>query len=186
MNQETWEAIINCDPAYDGTFFYGVDTTGIFCRPSCRSKKPKKENIRVFKTIDEAVSAGFRPCKRCRPEQIRWPDEDLARHVVEIIEKRYREPLTLPHLAGMLHISPYHLHRTFKRIVGQTPAAYLRASRLKAAEKLLVETEYTITDIAAAVGFSNAAHFSTVFQKQYGLPPSAYRSQCQRHEGKVK
>ena len=71
MNAEIWEAIIHCDPAYDGKFYYGVHTTGIFCRPSCKSKKPKRENVSTFKTIDEALSAGFRPCKRCRPEEMR-------------------------------------------------------------------------------------------------------------------
>ena len=98
--------------------------------------------------------------------------------MVQLIEKRYAEPLTLRNLAVMFHISPYHLHRTFKRIVGQTPAEYLRASRLKAAERLLVETESSITEIAVTVGLPNAAHFSTVFQKQYGFTPSAYRNHC--------
>jgi AraC family transcriptional regulator, regulatory protein of adaptative response / methylphosphotriester-DNA alkyltransferase methyltransferase len=176
MNEEVWEAIINCDSAYDGKFFYGVDTTKIFCRPSCKSRNPKRENVRVFSSIEEAVSANFRPCKRCRPDHMRWPDEDLVQRVVKLIENRYQEVLTLSNLANVLYVSPYHLHRTFKRVVGQTPADYLRTTRLKAAQKLLTETEKTITDIAIAVGFPNVAHFSTVFQKQFGVAPSAYRS----------
>jgi AraC family transcriptional regulator of adaptative response / methylphosphotriester-DNA alkyltransferase methyltransferase len=177
MNDEVWEAIINSDSSYDGRFFYGVATTGIFCRPSCKSKNPKKENVKVFATIEEAVSKNFRPCKRCRPDQIRWPDEDLVHQVMALINNRYQESLTLSKLSDMLHISPFHLQRTFKRIVKQTPAEYLRDKRLLVAKKLLTDTETTITDIASKVGFPNPAHFSTVFQKQYGLSPTAYRNQ---------
>ncbi len=74
MQDEMWTAIINCNPAYDGRFFYGVVTTGIFCRPSCKSKNPKKEHVRIFQSAQEAVGAGFRPCKRCQPDQMVWPD----------------------------------------------------------------------------------------------------------------
>ncbi len=176
MNEEWWEAIIRCDSAYDGTFFYGVATTGIFCRPSCKSKPPKKENVRIFFSVDEAESAQFRPCKRCRPDQTRWPDEELAQLAVALIESRYQEPLTLAELARMLHVSPYHLHRTFARIVGQTPAEYLRTTRLEAAQRLLMKTDMTITDIAMTVGFPSASHFSTVFQKHVGMTPTAFRS----------
>jgi AraC family transcriptional regulator, regulatory protein of adaptative response / methylphosphotriester-DNA alkyltransferase methyltransferase len=178
LNEEVWEAIINCDPTYDGKFYYGVVTTGIFCRPSCRSKNPKRENVRVFWSINDAISANFRPCKRCRPDHLRWPDEDLAHLVLERIENQYQEPITLATLAHMFHISPYHLHRTFKRIVGTTPAEYLRTVRMKAAKRMLEETDKSIAEIAITVGFPNAAHFSTVFQRHYGMVPSAYRNQC--------
>jgi AraC family transcriptional regulator, regulatory protein of adaptative response / methylphosphotriester-DNA alkyltransferase methyltransferase len=178
MIEEMWEAIIHCDPKYDGKFFYGVETTGIFCRPSCKSRNPKRENVRLFATIGEASLAKFRPCKRCNPDDMRWPDEDLAQHAVDLIHSRYPEALTLQSLSHMLHISPSHLHRTFHRIVGQTPAAHLRSTRLAAAQRLLVETETSITDVAVSVGFQNASHFSTVFHKQYGLSPSGYRQTC--------
>lgn len=185
MKEEVWEAIIECNPLYDGKFFYGVATTGIFCRPSCKSKRPKRENVRVFSSMDEAVEANFRPCKRCRPDHARWPDEDLVENVIKLIEHCYPEPLTLSKLADMLHISPYHLHRTFKRVFGQTPAEYLRATRLKAAQQLLSEKGKTVTEIAMAVGFSNAGHFTTVFLKQVGLVPSAWRRQSEVNRTKV-
>jgi len=177
MDEVLWKAITRCDPHYDGKFFYGVDTTGVFCRPSCKSRNPKRENVRIFLTINEAVSANFRPCKRCSPDHLRWPNEDLTHHVVELIESRYQESLTLPKLADMLHMSPYHLHRTFKRVTGQTPAQFLKNTRLKTAKHLLAETDKTISDVAVAAGFPNTAHFSTAFLKQYGLTPSAYRCQ---------
>jgi AraC family transcriptional regulator of adaptative response / methylphosphotriester-DNA alkyltransferase methyltransferase len=177
MTEEMWEAIITCDPTYDGSFFYGVKTTGIFCRPSCKSKNPKREHVLVFSSIQEAASANFRPCKRCRPTDLYLPDEELVQNAVELIECRYHETLTLQVLADQLHISPYHLHRTFKRITGHTPAEHIRTTRLTQAKKLLVETDQAITDIAMAVGFSNVGHFSTVFQKQCGFTPSAYRRQ---------
>ena len=179
MNEEVWAAIVRCDPAYDGKFYYGVVTTGIFCRPSCKSKNPKKAHVRVFQSVEEAVAAGFRPCKRCRPDQRLWPEEEWIEKAIQLIESRYAAPLTLHHLAAMLHISPYHLHRTFKRLVGRTPTEYIRAFRLDAATKLLLETDCPISEIAGQVGFPNAASFSTVFQKQYGISPSAYRK---RHD----
>lgn len=76
MKEHLWKAIVNGDLSYDGRFFYGVNTTGVFCRPSCNSRKPKREHVRIFSTIREAMAAGFRPCKRCRPDLPRCPGEE--------------------------------------------------------------------------------------------------------------
>lgn len=75
IEEGLWEAIVNNDSSYNGVFYYGVITTGIFCRPSCKSKCPLKEHVRIFESTDEAISADFRPCKRCRPDGARLPDE---------------------------------------------------------------------------------------------------------------
>jgi AraC family transcriptional regulator of adaptative response / methylphosphotriester-DNA alkyltransferase methyltransferase len=175
IDEGLWEAILNNDSSYNGTFYYGVVTTGIFCRPSCKSKSPRKEHVRIFETADEAVSAHFRPCKRCRPDGSKLPDEEWAQHAVQLIERYYSEPLTLPMLAQMLHASPYHLHRMFKRSKGITPAECLLQTRLKTAQRLLRESDDSILDIAMSVGFPNASHFSTVFMKKTGMKPSDYR-----------
>lgn len=186
MQEEQWNAIVNCDSSFDGRFFYAVKTTGIFCRPSCKSRAPKRENVFVFTTVDAALDAGFRACKRCRPDEYRWPAEELAHKTIEYMNTHYSDPLTLHLIADSLHINPYHLHRIFKRVVGVTPAEYLMQKRIaEAAKKLLDETERNITEIAAAVGFVNPAHFSTVFRKQIGQSPSAYRNRQQKTEFKV-
>ncbi|GMA62794.1 bifunctional transcriptional activator/DNA repair enzyme AdaA [Alicyclobacillus fastidiosus] len=185
MQEEQWNAIASCDSAYDGQFFYAVKTTGIFCRPSCKSRIPKRDNVVVFLTIDAAMDADFRPCKRCKPDQFQWPAEELARKTMDYIDAHHSEPLTLGIMANGLHINQYHLHHIFKRVVGVTPREYLLQKRIAQAKRLLDEREFSVTDIAASVGFVNAAHFSTVFRKQIGLSPSEYRNRPKTTDSKL-
>jgi len=178
VNEKLWQAIVNCETTFDGQIFYGVMTTGIFCRPSCHSRTPMAANVRIFSSIEEALLARFRPCKRCRPDKFHLgPDEQLVEATKYILDQRYDDPLTLRALAMELTISPYHLHRVFKRLTGITPAGYVRQKRIKSAkEALQFELSRTITDIALAVGFRSASHFSTVFQREVGHSPSDYRA----------
>lgn len=159
IDEGLWKAIINNDSSYNGSFYYGVITTGIFCRPSCKSKSPRKEHVRIFKNTEDAISAKFRPCKRCRPDGSKLPDEEWVDYAVHLIEEHYAESLTLPLLSEMLHASPYHLHRMFKRIKGMTPAEYLKQTRIQAAKLLLQEPSNRILDVAISTGFPNASHF---------------------------
>ncbi|SEM88009.1 bifunctional transcriptional activator/DNA repair enzyme AdaA [Paenibacillus sp. OV219] len=177
MTDERWNAIVNCDAAYDGQFYYGVTTTGIFCRPSCKSRSPLPGHVRLFESAADALADRFRPCKRCKPDGMRLPDEEWAAAIKEVIEARYQEPLTLPVLAELMHVSPYHMHRTFKRMTGESPAARLSRTRITAAKQLLRTSALPVREIAAQVGFPNAAHFATVFQKAEGCSPTAYRQQ---------
>jgi AraC family transcriptional regulator of adaptative response / methylphosphotriester-DNA alkyltransferase methyltransferase len=172
-----WRAIVNCDPTFDGQYVYAVTTTGIFCRPSCRSRTPKPENVRIFHSPDEALAAGFRPCKRCRPEENAFgPEAALVEQAKAIIEQRYPEPLTLGTLAKQLSVSPCHLHRMFKRWTGITPAKYILKQRLQAAEAALrTDSPSSITEVALAVGFRSASHFTAVFRKATGYTPTEYR-----------
>jgi AraC family transcriptional regulator of adaptative response / methylphosphotriester-DNA alkyltransferase methyltransferase len=176
MNNEMWEAIIHNDSAFDGKFYYGVTTTGIFCRPSCKSKNPNKEHVRIFYHADQAAAENFRPCKRCRPDGKRLPDEEWIQHIAQFIEEHYQEPLTLSTIADRLHASPFHMHRTFKRVKGVTLSEYIQQKRIDAAKQQLTQTRLSIMDVAMRVGFPNAAHFSTVFQKKTGMSPSDYRN----------
>ncbi|MFC4769110.1 amino acid permease [Effusibacillus consociatus] len=140
MQDELWKAIISCDKRYDGQFFYGVLTTGIFCRPSCKSRTPKREHVRIFSTTEDARTAGLRPCKRCNPEVHNWngSDEELVVRAKNLIESCFHEPLTLTGLSMKLHVSPYYFHRTFRRTTGKTPAQHLVSRRIDAAKLLLV------------------------------------------------
>lgn len=180
MNDELWKAIVNCETAFDGQYLYGVVTTKIFCRPSCRSRTPLREHVRIFQSIDEAKDTGFRPCKRCHPDKdTLGPDEELIQVAKNLIERHYQEPLTLGTLSLELAISPYHLHRLFKLLTGITPADYVRNKRIAAAKDLLkTRPSCTITDIALTVGFRRLSHFSSTFQQMTGYSPSQYRAFC--------
>jgi AraC family transcriptional regulator, regulatory protein of adaptative response / methylphosphotriester-DNA alkyltransferase methyltransferase len=172
---EIWQAIVHNDSSYADKFFYAVKTTGIFCRPSCKSRPPKIENVRIFKDVQQAISENFRPCKRCKPTGQRLPDEDWVAQITQFIETNYGDTLTLETLADMCHGSPYHLHRTFKRIKGITPVEYIRQTRISKAIKYLTTSDKTITEIASAVGISNTAYFITLFKKKTGHTPTDYR-----------
>ncbi|MGE5553343.1 MAG: bifunctional transcriptional activator/DNA repair enzyme AdaA [Betaproteobacteria bacterium] len=178
MTEEHWQAIVSCDGRYDGQFVYGVTTTGVFCRPSCRSKTPLRQNVRVFGSVREALGAGFRPCKRCRPDRPGEPspEDSLVGEALRLISVHFAEDLTLRELAARLFVSPFHLQRVFKRVVGFSPAQYLTRQRIEAARALLADSGLSITAVALSVGFKNPAHFSAVFHRAVGCPPSAYRS----------
>ena len=175
MRDEQWRAIVECDAAYDGRFYYAVATTGIFCRPSCKSKTPNPSNVRIYQEQAAALGDGYRPCKRCKPDQSRLPDEELADRVKAVIRERYAEALTLRQIAEELHVSPFHLHHLFKKVTGQTPADVLLETRLERAKGLLTETGMSLSDVAGAVGYANAGHFSNVFLKHVGVSPKEYR-----------
>ncbi|AFJ64314.1 Methylphosphotriester-DNA alkyltransferase [Bacillus velezensis YAU B9601-Y2] len=183
LTDEKWSAIIRNDASYDGVFYYAVKTTGIFCRPSCKSRVPNKENVLVFDTADAALERHFRPCKRCRPNGLRLPDEEWIAQIIEYIERHYHESLTLSVLAEMCHGSPYHLQRTFKKIRGMSPIAYIQKIRLSKAEHLLKHTDMTVMEIALTVGIPNTAHFATLFKKRTGSSPTEYRKTAKMGQG---
>ncbi|MCA1296028.1 bifunctional transcriptional activator/DNA repair enzyme AdaA [Paenibacillus sp. alder61] len=175
ITQERWQAIIGNDAASDGQFYYAVKTTGIFCRPSCKSRPPKKENISIFASPDEAMSAGYRPCKRCKPTGSRLPDEEWVAVVTEYIDEHPHEALNLHSLAELCHGSPYHLHRTFKRVKGITPLEYIQAVRVERAKRLLLGTDLPVSDVGRRVGLPNTPYFITLFKKNTGLTPAGFR-----------
>lgn len=175
LSETQWRAVIGNDRAYDGQFVYAVRTTRIFCRPSCKSRPPKREHVGMFATPEQALQAGYRPCKRCRPTGGRLPDEEWIAGVAEYIDRHYAEPLTLQALADVGHGSPYHLHRTFKKVTGMTPVAYIRRTRLEQAKRLLLSTDKPVTEIGLSVGMPNLSYFITLFKQNNGCTPAAYR-----------
>jgi len=166
------------DYSYDGVFFYAVKTTGIFCRPSCRSRNPNIENITFFQTAEDAKVAGFRPCKRCQPDTIHFdPKMELINDTKAYIQAHYKEKLTLQQLAQSIGISPFYLGRLFKEQTSGTPRSYLENIRVRKAAHLLKTTDLPIIDICYEVGFQSASSFYHAFQKQTKHTPQQYRKE---------
>lgn len=177
LSDEQWQAVADNDVSYDGQFYYAVKTTGIFCRPSCKSRLPNRDNVGMFLTAEQAFAARYRPCKRCKPTGQRLPDEEWIALITDYIDYHFHESLTLETLAHMSHGSPYHLHRTFRRIKEMTPVAYIQQVRVNKAMHELSTTTRSVAEIGETVGLTNTPYFITLFKKTTGLTPEAYRRQ---------
>ena len=132
-----WKALAERDRAADGTFVYGVTSTGVYCRPSCPSRRPRADRVRFFDSTGEARQAGFRACKRCRPDTVglAQPGVEAVRLASAYLATHADQTVTLGHLARVAAMSPHHLQRRFKAIVGLSPREYqaaVRADRLRA------------------------------------------------------
>src|ERR1051326_7142203 len=130
-HEECWAALTSRDVQADGAFFYSVGTTGVYCRPNCPSRLPKRENVAFYETMDEAEAAGYRPCKRCRPDEGSLADRHVAAigRACALIRARDSLP-TLDEMAAAAGISRFHFHRVFKQITGATPREWGKAHRL--------------------------------------------------------
>ena len=177
VSDELYGAMSARDPRFDGRYYVGIVSTGIVCFPSCRSRLPRRENVRVYASLADALRAGFRPCKRCRPDSPRRqsPDAEMANRALDILRRRLPEPVTLASLAQELNMSPYHLQRTFKRIVGVSPARQLGRLRMERAGQLLAAGGRTVGEVAREVGFRSASHFAAAFRNEWGIAPSEYQ-----------
>ena len=175
MTNEQWNAIICNDAFYDKKFYYGVNTTGIFCRPSCKSRPPKRQNVKIFNNPQQALDENFRPCKRCKPTDQRLPSEEWVEQVAMYIDSNYYEHLSLQTLADLFHGSPFHLQRTFKKVNGITPAKYIQDTRISKSMEFLLNEDRPIKEIAIAVGISNMSYYVTLFKQKTGFTPIEYR-----------
>lgn len=171
------------DARFDGVFFIGITSTGIYCRPVCTARTPKLENCRFFAHRALAEQADFRPCLRCRPELApgNAPIESagkIAQQVVQRITDGFLpEDGTLDSLAAEFGISVRHIRRIVKKELGVSPAALMRTQRLLLAKQLLTETQLPIIDVAFASGFGSLRRFNDAFLHHYGMPPSRLRKQ---------
>ncbi|MFC0611404.1 bifunctional transcriptional activator/DNA repair enzyme AdaA [Scopulibacillus daqui] len=173
-----WEAIVSSDPAYDGIFFYAVKSTGIFCRPSCKSKVPKYENVSFFLNAAEALKAGYRPCKRCRPDlksKNYDPFKPIIDDTIHIIENNYDQKLLLAEIASKVGVSRFHLDRIFKVRTGYTPRLYLEKVRIEKAKGLLLTTSLNSTEVGYQIGYQSISSFYHAFKRRTGLSPSQFQ-----------
>ncbi|WP_248919955.1 AlkA N-terminal domain-containing protein [Pseudomonas entomophila] len=176
------------DARFDGAFFAAVTSTGIYCRPVCRVKTPRRENIRFYRHAAQAEAAGFRPCLRCRPElaprAAAWSTEDASRILALQAARLMDEPEALPGVTGTgsmvaianhLGVSDRHLRRIFETHFGVSPLQYLQTRRLLAAKQLIADTQLPMTQVALSSGFGSVRRFNDAFYQHYGLNPSALR-----------
>lgn len=180
-------ALCTRDARFDGRFFTGVTSTGIYCRPVCAVRTPRRANCRFFDHAAQAERAGFRPCLRCRPElapQARtWSTQDagelLVLHATRLLDDPAQWPgddgPTVQRLATRLGVSDRHLRRVFEARMGVSPLQVLHTRRLLAAKQLLADTALPVTAVAQASGFASLRRFNAAFRDHYGLSPTALR-----------
>jgi AraC family transcriptional regulator of adaptative response / DNA-3-methyladenine glycosylase II len=168
------------DPRFDGLFFIGVKSTGIYCRPICPAPSPRPENIVYYPTAAAAAAAGLRPCLRCRPETApgspAWngTSATVAR-AMNLIRQGALDKGSAGHLAGRLGVSARHLRRLFHKHIGATPKAIANNQRLLFAKKLVMDTDMPITEAALAAGYGSLRRFNAAFRKGVGRTPSQLR-----------
>src|SRR2546423_6913554 len=180
MNEAVaWESVLHRDPSADDRFLYGVTTTGIYCRPSCPSGRPKRGNVSFFSSAQAAERAGFRACQRCRPNrELAFRDRavDLARkyidqHVHDLSDER----ITLERLSEQSGMSPYHLQRKFKEAVGLSPAQYIRARRSERLKSELKRGE-TVSRASFGAGYGSSSRVYGDAPTRLGMTPATYKS----------
>lgn len=172
---DRWRAVAERDPLADGAFVYAVLTTGVYCRPHCASRRPRRENVRFFDTGGQAEDAGFRPCRRCAPDANAAPDR-AAEAVVRacaLIENAERLP-SLRELAEAVGLSPAHFQRLFKRRLGVSPKQYALEKRLQRVRGAL-RHEASITAAVHAAGFESGSRFYENATDTLGMTPSEFR-----------
>ncbi len=173
INDEArWAAVLRRDRSFDGRFVTGVLSTGVYCRPSCAARHPRRENVKFFAGPDAAERAGLRACKRCRPEAVSR-DELAVQQALDILQ-RSEDSVSLDQLAGATGYSPEHFQRIFKRAVGLSPAAYTRALRSDRASEAL-SSGASVTEAIHQAGYGAASRFYENNRERLGMTPSAWR-----------
>ena len=172
-----WQAVLERDTDADGTFVYAISTTGIYCRPTCPSRRPKPEHTRIFNHPHQAEAAGFRPCLRCLPQR----EETLQQQQIRIVEdacRQIRENEIAPDLsklAAHAGFSISHFHKLFKQITGITPKNYAQSLRMQKLEQELNKSETSVTEAIYNSGYNESSNFYASKNRLLGMTPSAYK-----------
>ena len=167
-----WAAFMRRDRGWDGRVIGAVHTTGIYCKPSCPAKRPKRENVTFYATAEEARAAGYRPCLRCKPDAV-GRDREAVAQAVKLIERAEEAP-SLAELAEAVGYAPHHFQRLFKRDLGVSPAEYARGLRNQRAQSAL-KANGRVTDAIYDAGYSGPSGFYSDAKERLGMTPSAWR-----------
>jgi AraC family transcriptional regulator of adaptative response/methylated-DNA-[protein]-cysteine methyltransferase len=176
VGDSRWAAVVARDSSADGKFFYAVKTTGVYCRPSCAARRARPENVQFFATGAQAERAGFRPCKRCRPDRPTLAEQHAAKiaAICRLIESAETVP-SLEKLARRAGLSAYHFHRVFKATTGLTPKAYASAHRAQRIRNELGRSR-TVTAAIFDAGYNSNGRFYEAADQVLGMTPSTYRA----------
>lgn len=182
-----YRALESRDPRFDGQFFVGVLTTGIYCRPVCPARTPRRKNVRFFVCAAAAAESGLRPCLRCRPETApgtpawRGTSATVSR-ALRLIDEGALDNAGVEALASRMGVGPRHLRRLFDSHVGASPGAVAQTRRIHFAKKLLDETDLPMTQVAFGAGFSSIRRFNAAMRSTYGTAPSTLRKNRRSHD----
>jgi len=170
-----WNAVLARDAARDGEFVFAVSSTGVYCRPSCAARRPRRENVQFFRGPEQAERAGYRACLRCRPKSFSGNSQsDGVKAICRFIEQHLDEPLTLDRLGKEFHQSPFHLQRRFKQVLGITPRAYADSCRLRLLKRNLQAGD-SVTRAMYDAGYGSSSRLYEKTASQLGMTPDKYR-----------
>ena len=170
---DRWTQVLARDTKADGAFVYAVKSTGIVCRPSCPSRRPNREVVEFFDSVDAAKKAGYRPCKRCTPQEQSAQSRKIQ-EACRYIDQNFDAPLSLKQIAGHVGLSPFHLQRLFKKTLGISPRQYQQARRTNKFKSAL-KTEMRITDAIYDAGYGSSSRLYENSSAQLGMTPSDFR-----------
>lgn len=175
FNPELWSAVVTRDASRDGSFVFAVRSTGIYCRPSCPARRPKRENVSFFQIPEAAEQAGFRACKRCHPRKARANDPrvDLVRRVCHLIDEHDEANVTLENLSHVTSVNAHHLQRTFKQIMGITPRQYAESRKL-ARFKAGVKNGASVIEAMYGAGYGSSRALYEKSVSHLGMTPATY------------
>jgi len=174
-DHKNWSAVLRRDRGLDGKFVFAVATTGVYCRPSCPARRPRRENVTFFLRPEQAEKAGFRACLRCRPKSISGnPQSDSAKEICRYIEQHLDEPLTLDRLGKVFRQSPFHLQRSFKASIGITPREYADSCRMRLLKRNLQAGD-NVTRAMYDAGYGSSSRLYEKTASQLGMTPDKYR-----------
>lgn len=174
-DETRWQAVLARDATQDGTFVFAVSSTGVYCRPSCPSRRPRRENVAFFREPNAAEKAGYRACLRCRPKSAGGNARaEMVKAVCRYIERHLDEPITLARLGSAFHQSPFHLQRTFKSVLGITPRAYADSCRVNQLKRNL-QAGHSVTRAMYDAGYSSSSRLYERTASQLGMTPDKYR-----------
>jgi AraC family transcriptional regulator, regulatory protein of adaptative response / methylated-DNA-[protein]-cysteine methyltransferase len=174
-NESRWQAVTDRDADQDGKFVFAVSSTGVYCRPSCPARRPRRENVTFFRAPETAEKAGYRACLRCRPKATGGnPQAEIVKAICRHIEQHLDESITLTRLGSLFHQSPFHLHRTFKAALGITPRAYAESCRMNQLKRNL-QAGHSVTRAMYDAGYSSSSRLYERTASQLGMTPDKYR-----------